>query len=210
MFNCAQGFSCPPPTLPTLDPFNPFQSRWIDVSAGGPNTFSWNVTSDVSFAKVSPSSGTISTSKKEQRLEVSVDWSKVSNSTATATLTFTAVAKGQQTESQQIILNVAKTSVPSSFKGVLEISVLFGLALTLKTGFVEGDGTVTFEAAHATRNIAVNGVQWSEIPNYGRTLSGMTPLPALGNNDNNFTVGAGPKLSARRYSHTYYSFLTTL
>lgn len=62
------------------------------------------------------------------------------------------------------------------------------------SGFVEGDGTVTFEAAHATRNTSVNGVAWTEIPNYGRTLSGVTPLPALGNGDANFTVGSGPSL----------------
>ncbi|KIJ41114.1 glycoside hydrolase family 115 protein [Sphaerobolus stellatus SS14] len=180
MNDCAAEFSCPPPTL-TLDNFNPVQSRWINIGAGGPNTFTWNTTVDMPWAKVTPSSGSISTSNKETRLEVSVDWSKLSGNSGTATFTFNAFAKGQQATNQQVMFSVNKTSVPSSFHD-------------LGTGFVEGDGTITFEAAHATRNVAVNGVQWSEVPNYGRTLSGMTPLPALGNNDNNFTVGSGPKL----------------
>lgn len=61
-------------------------------------------------------------------------------------------------------------------------------------GFVEGDGAIAIEAAHATRNTSVGEVAWKEIPNYGRTLSGMTPWPRLGNNETNYTAGAGPSL----------------
>lgn len=64
----------------------------------------------------------------------------------------------------------------------------------LVTGFVEGDGAIAIEAAHATRNTSVGEVAWTEIPNYGRTLSGMTPWPRLGNNETNYTAGAGPSL----------------
>ncbi|KAF8577643.1 glycoside hydrolase family 115 protein [Ramaria rubella] len=185
MFDCAQEYSCPPPTLPTLDPFNPVQSRWVDIGAGGPNTFNFNATSNVTWLKIIPSQGTITTSNKEQRLELSVDWSDVSG-TEFASIEFSATAKGQPLESQQVFFVASKTSVPSRFKG-----------------FVEGDGTITFEAAHATRNTTVNGVTWTEIPNYGRTLSGVTPLPALGNNDANFSVGTGPTLE-----YDFYNFNT--
>ena len=61
-------------------------------------------------------------------------------------------------------------------------------------GFVEGDGAIAIEAAHASRNTSVGEVSWVEIPNYGRTLSGVTPWPRLGNNETNYTAGAGPSL----------------
>jgi len=183
--NCAQGYSCPAPTMLTLDPFNPVQSRWLDISAGGPNAFTFSAQSNASWLKITPSKGTISTSNKDQRLELSVDWNSMSG-VGIASVSLSATAKGQPVESQQIFFVANKTVTPQGFKG-----------------FVEGDGTISMEAAHATRNTSVNGVAWTEIPNYGRTLSGVTPLPALGNNDGNFTVGSGPSLE-----YDFYNFNT--
>lgn len=40
----------------------------------------------------------------------------------------------------------------------------------------------------------MNGVTWKELPGLGRTVSGVTPLPRLGNSEANFTAGAGPSL----------------
>lgn len=64
------------------------------------------------------------------------------------------------------------------------------------TGFIESGGAIAFEAEHATRNNSVEGMFWKVLPGLGRTLSGVTPWPRLGNNDNNFTAGAGPSLYA--------------
>lgn len=181
MFDCAQMFSCPPPTLPALDNFTPGGSRWIDIGAGGPNNFTWSAISNVSWLIISPSNGSISPSNSnsdiEMRLELSVNWTQLEQGNSFASIVISANATGQPTETQQIYFVANKTSVPTDFKG-----------------FVEGDGSVTMEAAHATRNIPVNGVQWTEILNYGKTMSGMTPMPALGNNDANFSVGSGPRL----------------
>lgn len=58
-------------------------------------------------------------------------------------------------------------------------------------GFVEGDGIVSIEAAHASRNTSVNGITWKNLPGYGKTLSGVTPWPRT---DEAFQVGAGPTL----------------
>ena len=58
------------------------------------------------------------------------------------------------------------------------------------------DGAVSIEAAHATRNTSVSGVTWVELPGYGRTLSGVTPMPRNANNGANFSVGSGPSLYA--------------
>ena len=60
-------------------------------------------------------------------------------------------------------------------------------------GFVEGDGTVSIEAAHASRNTSVQGITWIEMPGLGKTLSGVTPWPR-GGDELNFTAGAGPSM----------------
>ena len=63
------------------------------------------------------------------------------------------------------------------------------------------------EAGHATLNTTVNGVTWTNLPGYGRTLSGVTPLPATGNNGQNFSVGAGPRLSVSPFSFVPFLFI---
>ncbi|GAB3823289.1 glycosyl hydrolase 115 family protein [Hymenobacter jeollabukensis] len=45
-------------------------------------------------------------------------------------------------------------------------------------GFVETDGYVSIEAEHYSRAVNGNGVSWQVLPDFGRTLSGVTVLPA--------------------------------
>ncbi len=45
------------------------------------------------------------------------------------------------------------------------------------TGFNENNGYVSMEAAHYTKAINSAATQWTIIPNYGRTLSGVMPGP---------------------------------
>jgi hypothetical protein len=63
--------------------------------------------------------------------------------------------------------------------------------LTVYTGFIEGAGVVSIEAAHATRNNPASGITWKELPGYGRTFSAMTPWPRT---DQAFDIGSGPSL----------------
>ncbi|KAI0791027.1 hypothetical protein C8Q75DRAFT_890923 [Abortiporus biennis] len=177
---CAAGYNCPSPTL-NIDPFVPTGNRYVDVGAGGPNPFTFTAVSNASWLTLSPAKGSISPSSPEQRVFASVDWSKLSGS-ATASITFTAVAANQPNSAQTVIFNAQHTSVPSGFKG-----------------FVEGDGGVSIEAAHASRNTSVSGLTWIEIPDIGRTVSGVTPWPR-GGEDLNFTAGSGPSIE--------YDFLT--
>jgi hypothetical protein len=44
-------------------------------------------------------------------------------------------------------------------------------------GFVETDGYVSIEAEHYARAVAPEGTRWQLIPDFGRTLSGLTPMP---------------------------------
>ncbi|EIN14686.1 hypothetical protein PUNSTDRAFT_96714 [Punctularia strigosozonata HHB-11173 SS5] len=182
---CAQGYGCPNPTI-TLDTFMPFGNKYIDVSAGGPDSFNFTATTNASWLKLSPSSGSITSTKNEQRVFASVDWDQLEDSTGEAIITFSATSKTQSALQVRMTVLANHTSVPAGFKG-----------------FVEGDGGISMEAAHATRNTSVDGVTWTTIPNYGRTLSGVTPWPRTGANGRNFSAGSGPSLE-----YDFYNFNT--
>ncbi|KZP03079.1 glycoside hydrolase family 115 protein [Athelia psychrophila] len=139
-----------------------------------------------------PSKGSISPTNTEIRVEASVDWSKITGAQQ-ATINFTATAPGQPLQLTQAYF-VANHTVPQAdFKGKSSL-VLLKIINMCWLGFVEGDGGISIEAAHATRNTSVSGVAWTELPGYGKTLSGVTPWPRTGNSGNNFTIGSGPSL----------------
>ncbi|QRV92864.1 glycoside hydrolase family 115 protein [Ceratobasidium sp. AG-Ba] len=177
---CSQGYNCPPPSLPPLDPYTPGKTRYIDISAGGPNTFTWSASSSVSWVTLSPSSGTVSATSPETRMTVSVDWTKLGSTTGNAAIT---VRTGSS--SVRVSLVAYGRSPASGFKG-----------------FVEGDGGVSIEAIHPSRNTSVNGVSWHVLPGLGRTNGAVTPYPAMGNGGNAFSAGAGPSLEYDFYTFT--------
>ena len=85
------------------------------------------------------------------------------------------------------------------FPAISEVSPRIGLICPIDVdfdcfeGFVEGDGGVSIEAAHASRNTSVAGITWTELPDIGRTVSGVTPWPR-GGDEKNFTAGSGPSM----------------
>ncbi|KAF8900162.1 hypothetical protein CPB84DRAFT_1847412 [Gymnopilus junonius] len=173
---CAQGYSCPPFTM-TLDNFSPISNRFVDVGAGGPQPFTFTVSSNVSWLQFTPSKGSISPNAPEQRVFISVDWSKLSAGDSFAQINFNATAPGEfplGPESEPMFFVATKNAVAGGFKG-----------------FVEGTGVVSIEAAHATRQTTVQGISWTEISGLGRTLSAVTPMPL---DDTTFDAGAGPTL----------------
>ncbi|KAI0772419.1 hypothetical protein BD413DRAFT_545266 [Trametes elegans] len=182
--NCAQGYGCPNPSL-ALDPFVPAGNRFVDVSAGGPTPFTFTVASNVSWLDIAPAKGSISPSAPEKRVFISVNWDKVTGA-ETALLTFNATADDQPPLSVAVTFTANHTVLPPDFKG-----------------FVEGDGTVSIEAAHAARNTTVEGLTWTEIPGLGRTLSGVTPWPR-GGDELNFTAGTGPSIEYDFYLFNTY------
>ncbi|ELU39506.1 hypothetical protein AG1IA_06465 [Rhizoctonia solani AG-1 IA] len=185
---CEQGYNCPPPSLPPLDPFTPSKTRYIDVSAGGPNTFSWTASSNASWLTITPSSGAISPSKPETRLSISVDWSKLGNSAGYAAISLKSAASKQVGGATSVTVNLVAygRSPASGFKG-----------------FVEGDGGVSIEATHPTRNSSTGGVAWQVLPGLGRTNGAVTPYPVLANNGKAFAAGSGPSLE-----YDFYTFTT--
>jgi hypothetical protein len=58
-------------------------------------------------------------------------------------------------------------------------------------GFVESGGVVAMEAEHFTRSVPAGSLRWQLVPELGRTLSAMTPLPVTAPSQ---PPGAGPRL----------------
>ncbi|KAF5366744.1 hypothetical protein D9758_006544 [Tetrapyrgos nigripes] len=185
--NCAQGYSCPVPTL-TLDNFDPFANRYVDIGAGGPTPFTFTVSANVSWLKFSTTQGSISPDRSEQRVWISVgDWDQLEGGDIAAKITFAASA----TAAPGLTLQMRNMSVAVDFVATKN-NVPAGNAKF--TGFVEDGGAIAFEAAHASRNNPVQGIRWTEIPGLGRTLSGITPWPRSGADGANFTAGSGPSV----------------
>jgi hypothetical protein len=105
--------------------------------------------------QISAPKGTV---EKEQRVFVSIDWSRAPVGTSKVPVTVTG-SDGTKTVIQANVMN------PSSPRR------------DDVTGFVEGNGYVSMEAEHYARAVAAAPMQWLRIPDLGRTLSAMTITP---------------------------------
>jgi hypothetical protein len=51
-------------------------------------------------------------------------------------------------------------------------------------GFMEANGTISIEAQHYQKAVNADGITWNIIPDYGRTLSGVTTFPVTAKGQN--------------------------
>ena len=137
-------------TLPEFTPY-PAAAHFIELFNRGQGSFSYTVKSAVPWVKFSKTNGQVD---KQQRLWISINWQLAPNGTQTVPLTITA-STGESV-SVKLLANKIKT-VPGSF--------------------TEGNGYVSMEAAHFTKSANTSTIKWKTIPDYGRTLSGVTPFP---------------------------------
>ena len=147
----------------------------------------------MTWLKLTPSEGTVSSKNPEQRVFGTVsDWSQLGAGSNAAQITFTATASGQPPLPVTAMFYAVKNSPSSGFKGACGSAYCPCSRVSRYTkGFVEGDGVISIEAAHATRNTTVQGVSWTELRGLGRTVSAVTPLPL---SDQNYAAGTGPTL----------------
>ncbi|MGA3284007.1 MAG: glycosyl hydrolase 115 family protein [Verrucomicrobiota bacterium] len=142
------------PVLPVFDVFNQ-PHRFIDIFNKGQTPFEFSAAAGAPWIELSSTHGTV---EKEQRLWVSVDWSKAPNDSANSFVTIT----GSGTNVVTVKVDLFNPQEPrrDSLKG-----------------FAEAGGCVSIEAAHYTEKADAGPVHWEEIPNLGRTLSAMTIFP---------------------------------
>ncbi|KAG8869892.1 hypothetical protein FRC20_000694 [Serendipita sp. 405] len=158
--------------------YNQLQSRYFEVSAGGPQAFSWTAAANVGWLRLSQTSGNIQDASSGQRVSMSVDWSAVAAGSAPTGVVTLKASSGQSTT---VTLVANRTTVPSEYHG-----------------FVESEGLVSIQTEHYSRSTAVGGVSWEVLPDYGRNLSAVSPAIQV---DSRWQAGAGPLLE-----YDFYSF----
>ena len=136
-----------------FDSFNQ-PKRFIDVFNKGRTPFEFKATTSAPWITLDATAGKVD---KKQRILVSVDWSKAPKDSANGAVTVSGAGA-------EVVVNV---------------SVFNPSALTRDSlkGFVEADGYVSIEAAHFTKKQDTTSARWEEIPDFGRTLSGMGIFP---------------------------------
>jgi hypothetical protein len=142
------------PVLPEFDVFN--QPRhYIDVFNKGQTPFEFSAEPHSSWIVLSATHGTI---EKEQRIWISIDWNKAPKGSKSSFVKITG-ADAKAVTVKVELFNPEKPTRDSVH------------------GFVEADGFVSIEAAHYTKKIDAVAAHWVNIPDYGRTRSGMTIFP---------------------------------
>ena len=136
--------------LPSFDIFNQ-QRHYIDVFNKGKTPFEFNAMASEPWIVLSETSGTV---EKDKRLWVEFDSSKAPKGAASGTVKLTGT-----TNEVDVKVNVFNPTevTRGTFNGC----------------FVEGGGFVSIEPGHFTLGSDAGSNRWVNIPDYGRTLSGM-------------------------------------
>ncbi|GAA1895506.1 glycosyl hydrolase 115 family protein [Streptomyces sodiiphilus] len=143
-----------PAVLPEFSPHQSQPEQYIDVFNRGSEPFDCTIRAAEPWVKVEGGSGRV---EKELRATVRVDFARAPKGTTTVPLTVTG-PDGAEVEVRAVVRNPGR--LPGRF-----------------AGFVEANGYVSMKAAHCSRAVAAHGVRWGELPDIGRTGSGMTPFP---------------------------------
>jgi hypothetical protein len=135
--------------LPEFDVFN-CQTHYIEVFNKGSGTFDFTASPDKPWINVSRTKGSFN---KDERLLITIDWTNLPEGRNRGNIKITGTGKD---------VNVGITAFKPE-----EIT-----AEDLK-GFIEGEGVVSIEAEHFTKNISAPEARWMKIEDYGHTLSAM-------------------------------------
>jgi hypothetical protein len=149
-----EGAPTPHAQLPPQNVFDK-QPRYLEIFNRGQMPLRFNIDVHEPWLHVSQTSGTIT---KDQRILVSVDW----NSAPIGTTRGSIAVNGPDNQKIMIDVPVINPEEPKPQN--------IG-------GFIEADGHVSIEAEHFNRAVAPTGLEWEIIPDFGRTLSGMTVFP---------------------------------
>jgi hypothetical protein len=155
--------------LPGFDPFNQ-QKYYIEVFNRGEVPFNYVIETEKPWLHVTPDKGKVD---EEQRVWVSIDWQQVPGG----------------------IHNVPISVNGPDGTSVIVRAIVNNYGFPEKdqiTGFVESNRYVSMEAEHYTRAVDAEPVRWLHIPDLGRTLSGMTPVPVTA--ESQFPGGNSPHL----------------
>jgi len=162
------------PELPSFDSFSR-QRRYIDVFNRGRTPFRFTARPGAPWIVLSPASGAV---EKDQRVWVSVDWTKVPAGTSTAHIMISA----PENDPRPVRVTAFNPAAPT--RDSLE-------------GFVETGGYISIDAEHYTRKVDSDTARWDLVPDYGRTASSMTIFPVTAASV--LPPGEAPRLEYQMY-----------
>ncbi len=163
--------------LPQFDAFNQ-QRHYIDVFNKGKTAFSFTAKANDPWIVLSETKGMVD---KDQRLWVSVDWKRAPKGPAKGTVTLSGATN-------TITVKVDAFNPTEVTRANLK-------------GFVEGEGVVSIEPEHFSKNTAAGANRWVKIEDYGRTLSGMRATSPV-------DVSATPAKDSPSLEYQVYMFST--
>jgi hypothetical protein len=140
--------------LPVFDSYNR-QSHYIDVFNRGSESFHFSVKAEEPWIVISKNENTVDT---EQRIWISIDWTSAPRDTQVTPIIFSGPDSSTLTVS-------AVSFNPASPDRAGE------------NGFIESNGYISIEAPHFSESVADGPTKWQIIPDLGRTLAAVTPLP---------------------------------
>lgn len=138
--------------LPSLHPYGN-RTRYIDVFNRGQEAFTYTIETETPWLHVSPEPRPVDT---QQRLHVRVDWAQVPSGRQRVPITITGPDGSVVTVQAQIVKPTDSNKL---------------------TGFIGTNGYVSMDAAHYTQAVNAPPIEWTRIPNLGRTGSAVTPTP---------------------------------
>lgn len=136
-------------SLPQFDSLNQ-QKHYIDVFNKGKAPFTFSAKTSAPWIVLSETDEKI---QKDKRLWISINWKKVQPGKNAGQIKVTGA-------DSEVTVNV-EAFKPSD------------ITAQSLNGFVEGNGYVSIEAEHFTKNSDAGANRWIKIPDYGHTLSAM-------------------------------------
>ena len=147
--------------LPALNVYDQ-QPRYFEIFNRGETPLTFTAEGSDPWLHFSTSRGTVA---REQRVWVSIDWNAVPAGASRGSITISGP------NDRKVVLTVPLVNPADPKRDSVE-------------GFVETNGCVSMEAEHFTRAVEPGGMHWQRIPDFGRTLSGMTPFPVTASSQN--------------------------
>lgn len=141
--------------LPEFDCYNQ-QKYYIEIFNRGSIPFNYKIKCKKPWIIVSEEEGKID---KESRIWIEIDWGKAPEGKNSALIAITGPDSTEQVTVEATINN-PKSPRPERIEG-----------------FVESNGYVSMEAEHYSKATGKGNISWLVIPDLGRTLSVVTPVP---------------------------------
>jgi len=162
-------------SLPSQNSYDQ-RPRYFEIFNRGRTPFVFTALAAEPWLHVNPSRGTVI---GEQRVWVGVDWNAVPQGASRGSITVN-------------VTNDRKVTLTVPLENPIDLNRQSG------KGFVETNGYVSMEAEHYSRAVAPQGMRWQKIPDFGRTLSGMTPFPVTAQSQN-LSAASGTRLEYQMY-----------